>query len=76
MNQLIIDTTSIFPLLWAFLAGFISGGIFFYSAGRRRVVQETLQEKTREETARAFAQYINNIAKGASRYGSTSNTRD
>ncbi|MFZ0931695.1 MAG: hypothetical protein WAN11_24060 [Syntrophobacteraceae bacterium] len=71
MNQLVIDTASIFPLLWAFLAGFISGGIFFYPSGRRKGVQEALREKTREETARAFAQYINNIAQGAS-YGSTS----
>lgn len=74
MGQLVIDTASILPLLWAFLAGLMLGGAYFHSLGRRKGFQEALQERDREETARAFAQYINNLAQGAG-YGSTSSEK-
>lgn len=76
MHQIVIDTASIFPLLWAFFAGLILGGLWFYSLGRRRGLQDAVQEKNRADTARAFAEYINDIARRGRRHGSTVTQED
>ncbi len=58
MSQIAID--QILPLLWAFFAGLVLGGFLFYSSGHRKGFHEAVQQRSREETARAFAKFFNN----------------
>lgn len=60
MNQLLTD---ILPLLWGFFAGLVLGALLAYSSGHRKGFQEALQAKSREETSRSFAEFLNSISR-------------
>jgi hypothetical protein len=66
MDQIVINAASILPLLWAFVLGIFLGWILSYHSARRKGYEQAVQERDRELSAQAFAQYIQSVAQGVS----------
>lgn len=66
--SMVIDSGTLSQLIWVLCIGFVLGIAVTYPSAKKKGYQEAVEQRNREATAQAFAQYINNIAKGGN-YG-------
>ena len=64
MEQIVIASSSVMPLLVAFGLGIFLGWLLSYQSALRKGYERAIQERNREQSAQAFAQYIQSIAQG------------
>ncbi len=64
MDQIVINASSVAPLLWAFVLGILLGWVLSYHTAQRKGYERAVQERNRELSAQAFAQYIQSVAQG------------
>lgn len=64
MDQIVISAGSLIPLLWAFVLGILLGWIASYQTAFKRGYEQAIQERNRELSAQAFAEYLHSLSQG------------
>lgn len=64
MTDIVINASSLIPLLWAFALGIILGCIVVYPMAQKKGYEKAIEEKKQEVTAQAFTQYLQSLTQG------------